>query len=77
MSVTDSSRAQRHHRTVRRLPWVLERLGLSRSMVYLRLDRRSKYYDEHFPKRVRLGAGAIGFIEDEVEAYIEHLMAQR
>lgn len=56
---------------------MLERLGLSRSMVYLRLDRRSKYYDEHFPKRVRLGAGAIGFIEDEVEAYIEHLMAQR
>lgn len=46
-------------------------------MVYLRLDQRSKYYDKYFPKRVRLGAGAIGFIEDEVEAYIEHLMAQR
>lgn len=77
MPAKNLSKVLPKHRTVRRLPWLLERLSISRSMVYLRLDQRSKYYDKHFPKRVRLGAGAIGFIEDEVEAYIEYLMAQR
>lgn len=77
MAVTDLPKPHPRHRTIRRLPWLLERLNISRSMVYLRLDPCSKYYDEHFPKRVRLGTGAIGFIEDEVETYIEYLMAQR
>jgi len=47
-----------------RLPNVLNRTGLSRSTVYLRVT------EGRFPRPVSLGARAVGWIETEVEEWI-------
>ncbi len=47
-----------------RLPAVKTRTGLSRSTIYLRVA------EGKFPKPVSLGARAIGWIDNEVEAWL-------
>ncbi|WP_371435405.1 AlpA family transcriptional regulator [Polaromonas sp.] len=49
---------------VLRLPAVINRVGLSRSSIYNR--QRSGA----FPRPVKLGPRAVGFIEQEIEAWI-------
>jgi prophage regulatory protein len=51
-------------RKILRLPSVLDRTGLSRSTVYLRVT------EGRFPRPVSLGARAVGWIETEVEEWI-------
>jgi len=51
-------------RKILRLPVVLDRTGLSRSTVYLRVT------EGRFPRPVSLGARAVGWIEAEVEEWI-------
>jgi prophage regulatory protein len=51
-------------RKILRLPVVLDRTGLSRSTVYLRVT------EGRFPRPVSLGARAFGRIETEVEEWI-------
>jgi prophage regulatory protein len=51
-------------RKILRLPVVLDRTGLSRSTVYLRVN------EGRFPRPVSLGARAVGWIETEVEEWI-------
>ena len=48
-----------------RLPAVMARTGLSRSSVYLRVSRGL------FPKQVTLGGRASGWIEAEIQEWIE------
>lgn len=45
--------------------------GLSRSTIYARLKT-----DVDFPKPIRLGRTAVGWIADEVEQYIKRLINQ-
>ena len=47
-----------------RLPEVLERTGLSRSTIYVRLEQG------RFPTPVSLGARAVGWIESEVDEWM-------
>lgn len=47
-----------------RLTTVQNRTGLSRSTIYLRMKQGT------FPKQISLGDRAIGWIEDEIEAWI-------
>ena len=47
-----------------RIPEVLERVGLSRSTVW-RLAQA-----DQFPKPVKLGGRAVGWIEEEIDAWI-------
>jgi prophage regulatory protein len=47
-----------------RLPVVKARTGLSRSTIYLRVSKRS------FPQPISLGGRAVGWIEDEIEAWL-------
>lgn len=51
--------------TFRRLPYVMERTGLSRSSIYLRIKQSS------FPEPVSLGSRAVGWIDAEIEQWIE------
>lgn len=53
-----------------RLPKLLELTGQSRSMAYLRLNKRSPYYDEKFPKPIRLGLKSVGWQLGDVYDYI-------
>lgn len=45
-------------------------VGLSRSTIYEKLNPESRYYDETFPKPVRLGAASVGWRSTSVDAWI-------
>jgi len=49
-----------------RLPAVKARTGLSRSTIYLRIS------EGYFPKPVSLGGRAVGWIESEVNSWLEN-----
>ncbi|GGY79904.1 helix-turn-helix transcriptional regulator [Marinobacter zhanjiangensis] len=54
-----------------RLKHVIERTGLSRSTIYRKLDPGSEQYDPSFPKQVRLGGGSVGWVESELNGWLE------
>ena len=45
-------------------------VGLSRSTIYEKLNPESRYYDETFPKPVRLGAASVGWRSTSVDEWI-------
>lgn len=49
-----------------RLPAVIEKCGLSRSTIYEKLNNRSPRYDPTFPKPLRLGTAAVGWLQHEI-----------
>lgn len=52
-------------KAILRLPVVIARTGLSRSYIYLLISKGQ------FPRQVALGERAVGWIESEVQAWIE------
>ena len=58
------------HRVLR-LKDVLEKVGVSKATAY-RLMKEA-----HFPTPITLGGNSVGWIEAEVDAWIEARMAQR
>ena len=52
------------HRILR-LPEVMARTGLSRSTIYLRISQ------DNFPKPVNLGARAVGWVEAEIQEWLQ------
>lgn len=54
-----------------RLPEVITKTGRSRSTLYADIEAG------RFPKPVKLGARAIGFVADEVDAWIAARIADR
>ncbi|MDG1281817.1 MAG: AlpA family transcriptional regulator [Pseudorhodobacter sp.] len=54
-----------------RLPEALHRTGFSRSAWYRKLET-----DASFPKPIKLGARSVGYLEAEIDAFIERLSAQ-
>jgi len=56
---------------IERLPKVLTRAGIGKSTIY-RLISEGK-----FPRPVRLGARAVGFVREEVDAWIDARVAAR
>lgn len=59
------------HPRILRLKQLTERIGLGRSTIYDRMDVHSPRYDATFPKPIKLGAAAIGWIESEITTWIE------
>jgi prophage regulatory protein len=56
-----------------RINRVVEATGYSRSSIYEKINSRSRYYDESFPKPIQLsttGRGAVAWLESEVEAWV-------
>jgi len=49
-----------------------ERIGLSPAQVYAMLDSKSPSHDPTFPRQIRLGAGAVGWLEHEIQAWLEN-----
>ena len=62
---------ERSQRRVLRLPEVIRRTGKRRTSL-LEAVRHGQ-----FPKPIRIGARAIGFIEAEVDAWIDARMVER
>lgn len=63
--------------TILRRRQVEARTGLSRSSIYNKLSAKSQQYDPTFPVQVRLGADAVGWLESEVEAWIQSRIEAR
>ncbi|WP_314341301.1 AlpA family phage regulatory protein [Acinetobacter guillouiae] len=59
-----------------RLHELIKMIGLSRSSIYDRLNRRSKRYDPDFPTPVKLN-NASRWLLSEVEAWIESKISAR
>ena len=62
------------HPRVLRLRQVQDRVGLSRSTIYDRLDSRSSRFDEDFPRPIKIGKSAVGWVQSEVAAYVEKMI---
>ena len=59
---------------------MIEKIGLSKSSIYERLDSKSMRHDPSFPKPVQLGGGKnspIGFIDGEIEEWLEKQILKR
>lgn len=57
--------------TIIRRKQVEARTGLSRTTIYDRINPKSPRYDPAFPRPISLGAGAVGWVESEVNTWIE------
>ncbi|MFA0945874.1 MULTISPECIES: helix-turn-helix transcriptional regulator [Pseudomonas syringae group] len=57
-----------------RLKQVLERVGLSRSTIYDRINPASPRYDSSFPKPIKIGRSAVGWLESSINKWIESLL---
>jgi prophage regulatory protein len=62
---------------VLRLKGVMHKTGDGRSTIYNKNNPASKYYDPTYPKPIRLGAKSVGWIESEIDAWIESRAAAR
>ena len=51
--------------SILRLPTVKARTGLSRSTIYLRIS------EGHFPTSIPLGGRAVGWIESEIDDWLD------
>lgn len=57
--------------TMIRLGGLTKRLGISPSTIYNKLNPASPYYDPEFPQQVKLGSGAVAWIEQEVNDWLK------
>jgi prophage regulatory protein len=57
--------------TILRKRTLCQRIGLSPAHVYAMLDPKSSSHDPSFPRQIRLGAAAVGWLEHEVQAWLE------
>jgi len=54
-----------------RLKDVQQRIGVSRPTIYRWLDKTAKNHDPMFPRPVSLGANSVGWVEAELDAWLE------
>ncbi len=50
---------------------VQERTGFSRSTIYNRINPNRRTYDPTFPKPISLGPRLLGWLESEIDQWIE------
>lgn len=59
--------------TVIRMSQLTGLVGLSRSMIYLKINTTSRHFDQAFPKPIRLGRNSVGWLLADVYQYINSL----
>jgi len=70
---TADSAAKKNPRrpVILRLKQVIDRTGLSRSTIYDRMNVKSPRHDASFPKQMGLGGDAVGWLEEDINDWIE------
>lgn len=63
--------------TIIRIKAVMALINLSRSTIYDFMNPKSPRFDSTFPKPVKLGSSAIGWVEHEVQAWINQRIQNR
>lgn len=56
---------------------VAQRIGLSKSSIYRRLNPKEKLYDPNFPKPVKIGDTTTRWVECEIEAWLQEIIEHR
>ncbi|RZT04566.1 transcriptional regulator, AlpA family [Duganella sp. CF402] len=54
---------------------LMARLSLSRSTIYDKLSKSSPRFDPSFPRPINLGPHAVGWVEAEVDAWLQARIA--
>lgn len=49
---------------------VCSKLKISRTTLYAKLDKKSKYYDPDFPRQIKIGSSSVGWVEHQVDEWI-------
>ncbi|APJ16725.1 AlpA family transcriptional regulator (plasmid) [Aeromonas sp. BC14] len=62
---------------VLRIKDLMKKIGMARSTIYDRINPMSPRYDSSFPKPIKLGLSAVGWLEHEVDAWLISIAAQR
>ncbi|MNT34220.1 Prophage CP4-57 regulatory protein (AlpA) [compost metagenome] len=62
---------------VLRIKDLISKVGMARSTIYDRFNPKSPRYDSSFPKTIKLGLSAIGWLEHEVDAWLANIATQR
>ncbi|GJA56136.1 hypothetical protein KAM348_35590 [Aeromonas caviae] len=62
---------------VLRIKDLIRKVGMARSTIYDRINPKSPRYDNTFPKPIKLGLSAVGWLEHEIDAWVENLINQR
>lgn len=52
-------------------------IGLARSTIYDRLNPNSPRHDPSFPKPIRLGMTSVGWLQTEVDQWIQSKVSER
>lgn len=52
-------------------------IGLARSTIYDRLNPNSPRHDPSFPKPIRLGMTSVGWLQSEVDQWIQSKVSER
>ncbi|MFN3071890.1 AlpA family transcriptional regulator [Serratia sp. J2] len=55
-----------------RLPAVVNKTGLARSTIYDWINPKSPRYDPSFPKQRSLGKKSVGWLESELDEWLQH-----
>lgn len=55
---------------VLRMRQVQDRIGLSKSSIYDRLNVKSPRYDNTFPRPIKIGVSAVGWLEESINDWI-------
>lgn len=63
-------------KVLRRLE-TISRLGVSKSTFQDWQNPKSKRYRPEFPKKIQLGANSVGYLESEINAFIQSLADSR
>lgn len=71
------ARASERRIVILRLKEVQARIGLGRSAIYYLMDKNNPRHDPSFPRSIKISSHAIGFIEAEVDAWLELRIAAR
>jgi prophage regulatory protein len=53
---------------------VTERIALSKSSIYRRMDTKDKLYDPNFPLPIKMGATTSRWLQKEINHWIENLI---
>jgi prophage regulatory protein len=62
------------HLKILRVPAVTERVSICRSTLYDWISEKSPRFDSTFPKPVKIGPSAVGWIESEINEWIKSKM---
>lgn len=53
---------------------VENRLSIKRSMIYLKLNPKSKYFDPSFPRQIKTGKRQVRWLKSDIDLYIKAMI---